>query len=79
MRTKTFDCFQSALVSLLGATSFESAVRSNMMGGGDSCSRSIVIGACLGAKFGLAGIPIEWIEKVDNIEEIIKMTDQIMQ
>jgi len=50
-----------------------------MMGGGDSCSRSIVIGACLGAKFGLAGIPIEWIEKVDNIEEIIKMTDQIMQ
>ena len=70
--------FQSSLVSLLNATSFEAALRSNMLAGGDCCSRAVFIGACLGAKFGIAGIPVDWMEKVDNIQEIVKMAEQIM-
>ena len=38
---------------------------------GDSCSRATVIGACLGAKFGIEGIPIEWIDRVDGMEDLI--------
>ena len=38
---------------------------------GDCCSRATVIGACLGAKFGIEGIPIEWIDRVDGIEDLI--------
>ena len=63
----------------MDATSYESAVRANMMAGGDCCNRSILIGACLGAKFGLSAIPVEWMEKVENIENIIKMAEQIME
>ena len=70
--------FQSTLVSLLDAKSYVDGVRSNMLAGGDCCSRSIFIGTCLGAKFGLGGIPIGWLEKVDNIENILKMAEQIM-
>ena len=70
--------FQSSLVSLLDAKSYVDGVRSNMLAGGDCCSRSIFIGTCLGAKFGLGGLPIGWLEKVDNIENILKMAEQIM-
>ena len=70
--------FQSTLVSLLDANSYVDGVRTNMMAGGDCCSRSIFIGACLGAKFGLGAIPTEWMEKVDNFENVLKMAEQIM-
>jgi ADP-ribosylglycohydrolase len=66
------------LASLLNASSYESALRSNMLAGGDCCSRAIFIGACLGAKFGIAGIPVDWLERVNNIEDIVKMAEQIM-
>jgi hypothetical protein len=49
-----------------------------MLAGGDCCSRAIFIGACLGAKFGIAGIPVDWLERVNNIEDIVKMAEQIM-
>ena len=63
--------FQGALASIIGATSYETAIRENIMAGGDSCSRGLLLGACLGAKFGLAGIPNEWLHRVDNIDQII--------
>lgn len=64
--------FQSSLVSIIGATSYADAIRETMLCGGDSCSRANLIGACLGAKFGIDGIPIDWMAKVDGIEEIIE-------
>ena len=64
--------FQSSLVSIIKANSYEEAIRETILCGGDCCSRSNLIGACLGAKFGIERIPIEWIEKVDGIEDIIK-------
>ena len=64
--------FQSALVSILEATSYADAVRETILCGGDCCARSNLIGACLGAKFGIQNIPIEWIKKVDDIEVIIE-------
>ena len=69
--------FQGALASIIGATSYEDAIRGNIMAGGDSCSRGIIIGAYLGAKFGLSSIPIEWLNKVKNIEKIISEAKDI--
>ena len=69
--------FQGALASVIGATSYEDAIRSNIMAGGDSCSRGIIIGAYLGAKFGLSSIPIEWLNNVKDIEKIISEAKDI--
>jgi len=64
--------FQSSLVSIIGAKSYPEAIRETVMCGGDACSRSNLVGACLGAKFGLQGIPEAWINGVDGIDNIIK-------
>jgi len=43
-------------------TMLVSAVRENILAGGDTCSRSILIGAVLGAAYGAP--PVEWWEKL---------------
>jgi len=64
--------FQGALASILTAPDFVSAVRKNILAGGDCNARANFIGACLGAKYGVEGIPMEWIEKVTDIETVIE-------
>ena len=64
--------FQSSLVSIIGAKSYQEAICETILCGGDSCSRANLIGACLGAKFGIQGIPQEWMAKVDGIEDVIE-------
>jgi len=64
--------FQGALASLLICEDYVTAVRKNILAGGDCNSRSILIGACLGAKLGVEAIPMEWIQKVTGIEGIIQ-------
>ena len=69
--------FQGALASILIAPDFVSAVRKNILAGGDCNARANFIGACLGAKFGIEGIPMEWIEKVTNVETVIENTVKV--
>ena len=69
--------FQGAVASMIGATSYEDAIRGNIMAGGDSCSRGLILGAYLGARFGLNGIPLEWLAKVNNIEKILSEAKDI--
>ena len=64
--------FQSSLVSIIGASSYSDAIRETILCGGDSCTRAILIGACLGAKFGIQAIPQEWLTRVNDIEIIIE-------
>ena len=64
--------FQSSLVSIIGATSYSEAIRETILCGGDSCTRGFLIGACLGAKFGIQSIPEDWLRKVDGIKDIIE-------
>ena len=64
--------FQSSLVSIIGATSYSEAIRETILCGGDSCTRGILIGACLGAKFGIQSIPEDWLKKVDGMKDIIE-------
>lgn len=63
------------------ATSFESAVRMNILAGGDTCGRAMVIGALAGALFGVGGtngIPLPWISKIHRNSEIMALTEQAL-
>ena len=64
--------FQGALAGLLLAPDFVTAVRRNILAGGDCCARANYIGAALGAKLGIEAIPMEWIERVNNIGSILE-------
>jgi ADP-ribosylglycohydrolase len=57
---------------LLICDNFVSAVRSNILAGGDCNARALLIGSCLGARLGVEGIPMEWIEKVNGMDDILK-------
>lgn len=51
---------------------FVNAVRQNILAGGDCNARALLIGSCLGARLGVEGIPMGWIERVQGIEAIIE-------
>ena len=64
--------FFGAMAVVQLSPDYVSAVRNNIMAGGDSCGRAGFIGALWSAKNGLDGIPRDWIEKVTDIEETIE-------
>merc|ERR1712203_418883 len=64
--------FQGSLATLLLSHDFVSAIRSNILAGGDCNARALLIGSCLGARLGVEGIPMEWIEKVNGMDDILK-------
>ena len=47
--------------------------------GGCNCSRSLVTGFCLGAKYGIEGIPREWIDKTFAAEEGLRLAIQLVK
>lgn len=64
--------FQGSIGALLTHKDFVSTIRANILAGGDCCSRANFIGACLGAQGGVEVIPMEWIEKVHGIHDVIE-------
>ncbi|XP_066936201.1 crystallin J1A-like [Clytia hemisphaerica] len=70
--------FQGALLAMQQTSSFVDAVRLNIRAGGCNCSRSNLIGACYGAKYGIDGIPIDWLKKVKNIENTMEKAIQLL-
>jgi len=64
--------FMSSLVTIIRAKDYAEGIRETIRCAGALCARSNFIGACLGAKFGIQSIPVEWIEKVDGMEQIIE-------
>ena len=47
--------------------------------GGCNCSRVSLLGACLGAKFGLEAIPIEWLEKTDVAKRALSLAIHLVR
>ena len=45
-----------------------------MTAGGNNCVRLIVVGACLGAKYGMDEIPLTWLEKTDAAKEALELS-----
>ena len=60
----TAPCFLFQQMSSQGPESFEKALRSNILGAGDTCSRGIFLGAVLAAAKG--GPPQSWLDKMDK-------------
>lgn len=51
------------------ADSYEDAIRTNVLAGGDSCGRSMALGAILGVHFGFGGergIPLPWLTRLEG-------------
>ena len=71
--------FQSAVRPLLDAGDYVGPVRRAMAAGGCNCSRVSLIGACLGAKYGLSSIPVAWLEKTDSAEHVLELAIQLVQ
>ncbi|MEP5760445.1 MAG: ADP-ribosylglycohydrolase family protein [Litoreibacter sp.] len=51
---------------LNNSSSYQEAIEANVLAGGDSCGRAIIVGALAGAAHGMKGIPHEWMLKLHN-------------
>jgi len=69
--------FMGSIHAVKTSENFDEAVRKTILAGGCNCSRSFFIGAMMGAKLGIKGIPKEWIEKTNNAEVILEMAMEI--
>ena len=68
--------FQGALLAMLTSSSYPDVVRKIIRSGGCNCSKNNFAGAYFGALYGIGGekgIPTEWIEKTEGIEEIMTL------
>ena len=63
----------SIVHNIATADSFEDAIRQNIYAGGDTCGRSIILGAVLGALYGIGGkqgIPEQWVNALTAKSEV---------
>ena len=58
--------FQNALYQLLHAPSLEIGIVDTIMCGGDIDTNATICGALLGAVYGRAAIPVQWLESLQN-------------
>ena len=58
---------QGALLAYWQAEGFESGVRQMVEAGGDTDTNGAIVGAVLGARFGLSAIPERWQRRVDEV------------
>jgi ADP-ribosylglycohydrolase len=68
--------FASCLHAVLTSESYPTSIRKVMSQGGGCCSRASVVGACLGALYGIGGdkgIPLEWMDRTEGIREIVRL------
>lgn len=59
---------------LAHAGSYREAVIANIMAGGDSCGRSIVLGAAMGI---VDGVPLGWMARMNRLAEVLGWIDQL--
>jgi len=64
--------FMGSLVCIIRAQNYAEGIRETIHSSGALCARSNYVGACLGAKFGIQGIPMEWMERVEGVDKIIE-------
>ncbi len=74
--------FPSAIHNIATSHSFTQAIQQNIYAGGDSCGRSILIGAVMGACFGVGtenGIPEQWIHQLSDADTLLTLVDQLLK
>jgi hypothetical protein len=73
----TFKALGAGLWALLHASSFEQGLLDVINQGGDADSNGSVAGAILGARFGVASLPQEWIDGLTNGVELRMRVDHL--
>ena len=70
----------SVIHNLSKHLSYQESIRQNIIAGGDSCGRSILLGAILGAVHGCdteQGIPTTWLNKLKQKQQIGQLLEQL--
>lgn len=57
---------------------FPQAITENIMAGGDSAARGMLIGMIIGAQTGMNGIPSGWFEGINRHEELVGFVNQTL-
>jgi ADP-ribosyl-[dinitrogen reductase] hydrolase len=71
--------FPSSIHALLKHTDdFETAILATLRAGGDNAGRAAMLGAWLGARIGLGGIPKPWRTRLTNVERISAAIEKIV-
>jgi hypothetical protein len=60
-----------------GEGCFEAAVRACILAGGCCASRASFVGACVGARLGVAAVPQEWIAQTLRGEEVTRLAAEL--
>lgn len=69
--------FMGAIHAVLTSQSYAEAVRKTIRAGGCNCSRSLFIGAMMGARDGLEAIPEDWILRTTSAETVLRLAIKI--
>lgn len=70
---------QSAVHALVRAVGYVSTVREVMVAGGCNCSRLGLVGACLGAQYGLKSIPKDWLKRTDSAKHALELAIELVK
>lgn len=70
-------CPFSWITAITNAGSFKMGVLTAVNAGGDADTTGAMVGAILGAKFGLSGVPEKWVTELDRQDEIITIADRL--
>ncbi len=63
----------SILHNLFTASSYTQSIRTNIYAGGDSCGRSIILGAILGACLKPEdGVPDDWLSRLSDLDDVLE-------
>lgn len=73
------DTIEAALWAFFTTDSFKDAVLKAVNLGGDSDTIGAVCGQLAGAHYGLSGIPKEWIDRLFQHEELLDVTDRLLE
>jgi ADP-ribosylglycohydrolase len=69
---------KGGLHAILTSSSYTEAVRKVIKAGGCNCSRNNFVGACLGAKYGIDAIPMQWMLSTNKGLDVLNMALQLV-
>ena len=74
-----YEVFQGALHTFETADNFAQTIRQTIKAGGCNCSRALFAGALAGAKYGLNGIPVPWLQKTTQANDVLELAIEVLQ
>lgn len=70
------DTLEIAVYCLLTTSSYEAAIKTAVRFGGDTDTYAAIAGAAAGARYGLDGIPVEWLAQLKRHEYLVDLAER---